>query len=49
MSDVPVQLLIAAFTTPTGAEEVLDQLKTAKKEKLIGIQAARVLIKDEKA
>jgi len=48
MSDVPVQLLIAAFTTPTGAEEVLDQLKTAKKEKLIGIQAARVLIKDEK-
>jgi uncharacterized membrane protein len=48
MSDVPVQLLIAAFNTPTGAEEVLDQLKTAKKEKLIGIQAARVLVKDEK-
>ena len=48
MSDIPVQLLIAAFNTPTGAEEVLDQLKTAKKEKLIGIQAARVLVKDEK-
>ncbi len=48
MSEVPVQLLIAAFNTPTAAEEVLDQLKTAKKEKLIGIQAARVLVKDEK-
>lgn len=48
MSDVPVQLLIAAFNTPTGAEDVLNQLKTAKKEKLIGIQAARVLVKDEK-
>ncbi len=47
MSEAPVQLLIAAFNTPTGAEEVLDQLKTAKKEKLIGIQAARVLVKDE--
>lgn len=48
MSEVPVQLIIAAFNTPTGAEDVLEQLKTAKKEKLIGIQAARVLIKDEK-
>ncbi len=48
MSDAPVQLLIAAFTTPTAAEEVLEQLKTAKKEKLIGIHAARVLVKDEK-
>lgn len=48
MSDAPVQLLIAAFNTPTGAEDVLEQLKTAKKEKLIGIQAARVLVKDEK-
>lgn len=48
MSDAPVQLIIAAFNTPTAAEDVLDQLKAAKKEKLIGIQAARVLIKDEK-
>lgn len=48
MSDTPVQLIIAAFNTPTGAEDVLDQLKAAKKEKLIGIQAARVLVKDEK-
>lgn len=48
MSDVPVQLIIAAFNTPTGAEDVLEELKTAKKEKLIGIQAARVLVKDEK-
>lgn len=48
MSDAPVQLLIAAFNTPTAAEDVLDQLKTAKREKLIGIQAARVLVKDEK-
>jgi uncharacterized membrane protein len=48
MNDVPVQLIIAAFNTPNAAEDVLDQLKTAKKEKLIGIQAARVLVKDEK-
>ena len=48
MSDTPVQLIIAAFNTPTAAEDVLEQLKTAKKEKLIGIQAARVLVKDEK-
>jgi uncharacterized membrane protein len=48
MSDAPVQLLIAAFNTPTAAEDVLEELKTAKKEKLIGIQAARVLVKDEK-
>ncbi len=48
MSDTPVQLLIAAFNSPTAAEDVLEQLKTAKKEKLIGIQAARVLVKDEK-
>jgi len=48
MSDTPVQLIIAAFPSVTAAEEVLEQLKTAKKEKLIGIQAARVLIKDEK-
>ena len=48
MSDTPVQLIIAAFTTPTAAEEVLEQLKSAKKDKLIGIQAARVLVKDEK-
>lgn len=48
MSEVPVQLIIAAFNTPTGAEDVLEELKTAKKEKLIGIQAARVLVKDEK-
>jgi uncharacterized membrane protein len=42
-------LIIAAFNTPNGAEDVLEQLKTAKKEKLIGIQAARVLVKDERA
>ncbi len=41
MSDVPVQLLIAAFNTPTAAEDVLEELKTAKKEN-------RVLVKDEK-
>jgi uncharacterized membrane protein len=36
MSDTPVQLIIAAFPSVTAAEEVLEQLKTAKKEKLIG-------------
>lgn len=47
MTEAPIELIIAAFTTQNGADEVLDELKTAKKEKLIGIQAATVLRKDE--
>jgi uncharacterized membrane protein len=48
MSEVPVQLMVAAFDDPKGADEALKELKQAKKEKLIGIQNAAVLHKDVK-
>ena len=48
MSDVPVQIVIAAFQDEDGAKNTLAQLKEAKRERLIGIQDAAVLRKDEK-
>ena len=46
MSNVPVQLIVAAFQTENGAEEALKQLKAAKKEHLIKIENAAVIRKD---
>lgn len=48
MSDVPVELIVAAFQDEKAASEALKGLKQARKEKLIGIQNAAVLRKDEK-
>ena len=48
MSDVPVQVIVAAFQEEGAAKEVLKELKALKREKLIGIQNAAVLRKDEK-
>lgn len=48
MSEVPVQLIVAAFQDEQSAGETLEQLKMAKREKLIGIVNAAVLRKDEK-
>lgn len=48
MSDVPVQLIVAAFNDEKAADQALKELKAAKKERLIGIQNAAVLRKDEK-
>lgn len=48
MSDVPVQLIVAAFNDEKSAGETLKQLKAAKRERLIGIVNAAVLVKDEK-
>jgi uncharacterized membrane protein len=48
MSDVPVQLIVAAFQDEKSAAEALKVLKQARREKLIGIQNAAVLRKDEK-
>ena len=48
MSDVPVQVIIAAFNDESGADEALKALKQVKKEKMIKIQDAAVLRKDEK-
>jgi len=46
--EAPVQVIVAAFTEEDAAENVLDELKEAKKEKLIGIDTAIVMHKDEK-
>jgi uncharacterized membrane protein len=48
MSDVPVQLIVAAFKDEKSAKNALDALKKAQKEKLIKIDNAAVLRKDEK-
>lgn len=48
MSDVPVQLVVAAFQDEKAADAALKELKTLKRERLIGIQNAAVIRKDEK-
>jgi uncharacterized membrane protein len=48
MSDVPVQLIVAAFPDEKAADNALKELKRAKKKKLIKIENAAVIRKDEK-
>ena len=48
MNDVPIQLIVAAFKEETAADEALKTLKEAKKERLIGIQDAAIIRRDEK-
>jgi uncharacterized membrane protein len=48
MSEVPVELIVAAFQDEEAAAEALKALKQARREKLIRIQDAAVLRKDEK-
>jgi len=48
MSDVPVQLIVAAFQDEKMAKEALSALKEAQRQKLIKINNAAVLRKDEK-
>jgi uncharacterized membrane protein len=48
MSDNPVQLVVAAFKDEDSAKEALMELKQAQKEKLIKIENAAVLRKDER-
>lgn len=48
MSDVPIQLIVAAFNDEEAAKEALKALKQAQKEKLIKIENAAVLHKDAK-
>jgi uncharacterized membrane protein len=47
-SEVPIQLVVAAFQEETAADEVLDELKAAKWAGLIGIKDAAVIRKDQK-
>jgi uncharacterized membrane protein len=46
-SDVPMDVIVAAFNSEHGAEDALRELKDAKKEGLIGIRNAAVLWKDD--
>lgn len=48
MSDVPVQVIVAAFQEEKAADQALKELKRAAKEKVIKIENAAVLRKDEK-
>jgi uncharacterized membrane protein len=48
MSDVPVQVIVAAFQDEDAAKGALKALKQARKEGLIKIENAAVLRKDEK-
>jgi len=48
MTDVPVQLIVAAFQDEKTADAALKELKRAKREGLIDIVDAAVLRKDEK-
>ena len=48
MSDVPIELIVAAFQDEKGAEAAYKELKYAKKEHLIKIQDAAVIRRDAK-
>ena len=48
MSNVPVQLIVAAFQDEGAAKKALQTLKQAQKEKLIKIENAAVITKNEK-
>ncbi|HAJ35209.1 MAG TPA: hypothetical protein DCL15_05905, partial [Chloroflexi bacterium] len=46
MNDAPVEVIVAAFNDPNHAAEVMAELKQGKKEGLIGIIDAAVVVKD---
>ena len=47
MSEVPIQLIVAAFQDENAADQALKELKNAQKQKLIDIQDAAVIRRDE--
>jgi uncharacterized membrane protein len=47
MSNVPVQLVVAAFQSEQAANDALDMLKELKKERVVGIVDAAVIRKNE--
>ncbi len=48
MSQVPVELIVAAFQDEQGADKALKKLQQAKKQHLVGIQNAAVIRRDQK-
>ena len=47
MAEAPVQAVVAAFNDEKGAENALQQLKEAQKEKVIKVKDAAVLSRDQ--
>ena len=47
MSEAPTQLLVGAFDEESAAEKALQALKETRDEKLVGVQAAVAMHKDE--
>jgi len=47
MSDVPTQMILAAFKTENGADQALEELRRAQKEHLIDINNVAVLRRDQ--
>ena len=48
MAEAPVEFIVAAFQDEHGAENALKELKQAKREKLIRIEAAAIVRRDQK-
>ena len=48
MSEVPIQLIVAAFQDEKAADNALKELKSAQRQHLIDIQDAAVIRRDEK-
>jgi uncharacterized membrane protein len=46
MSDSPLQIIVAAFNNPDGAGQVMDEIKQGKRDGLIGILDAAVVVKN---
>lgn len=46
MSESPIQVIVAAFNSPDGASLVMDEIKQGKREGLIGIIDAAVVVKN---
>ncbi|NTU81566.1 MAG: DUF1269 domain-containing protein [Chloroflexales bacterium] len=46
MSETPVELIVSAFQSEDGAEKALQQIISAKKEKLVKIHEAAVVVRD---
>ena len=49
MSETPIQLIFSAFQDEKSSAEALKVMKQAWREKMIGVQNAAVLRKDEKS
>ncbi len=47
MSEAPIQLIVAAFQDEDAADQALKELKRAQKQKLIDIQDAAIIRRDE--